>query len=66
MDIAVKHTLILWIRQQVLGARAAGIAPVLLDRHELYPDLSGPRLRSLEQLPALLEGRGGPDQKVQA
>ena len=42
------------------GARAAGIAPVLLDRHELYPDLAGPRLLSLEELPALLGGTAAP------
>ena len=48
------------------GARAAGIAPVLLDRHDLYPDVAGVRLRELAELSALLEGRGGPGQKVQA
>lgn len=47
------------------GARAAGLAPVLLDRHDLYPDVAGPRLRSLQELPALLDRTGGP-QKVQA
>lgn len=48
------------------GARAAGIAPVLLDRHDLYQDVAAPRLRSLEELPALLDRAAGPDQKVQA
>lgn len=48
------------------GARSAGLAPVLLDRYELYADADGPRLRSLEELPALLERVGGPGQKVQA
>ena len=43
----------------VAGARAAGIAPVLLDRHDLYPEVAGPRLRSLAELPALLQGAGG-------
>ena len=32
------------------GAGAAGIAPVLLDRHDLYPDLDAPRLKSIEEL----------------
>jgi len=48
------------------GARAAGLTPVLLDRHDLYPDVSDPRLRSLEELPALLDRAEGPGQKVQA
>jgi putative hydrolase of the HAD superfamily len=43
----------------VAGARAAGLAPVLLDRHDLYPDADAPRLRSVGELPALL-GDSGP------
>jgi len=39
----------------VEGARAAGVVPVLLDRHELYPDVSSRRIRSLRELPALLD-----------
>jgi putative hydrolase of the HAD superfamily len=38
----------------IAGARAAGIAPVLLDRHDLYPDEEAHRIRSIEELPALL------------
>ncbi len=38
----------------VEGARAAGIAPVLLDRHGLYPDSGVPRLRRIEELPGWL------------
>lgn len=40
----------------VAGARAAGIAPVLLDRFDLYPAADAPRLRSIEELPAWLDG----------
>ena len=39
----------------VEGARAAGVLPVLLDRHELYPDERSLRIRSLRELPALLD-----------
>jgi putative hydrolase of the HAD superfamily len=38
----------------VTGARAAGIAPVLLDRHDMYPDADAPRLRAIEELPRWL------------
>jgi putative hydrolase of the HAD superfamily len=38
----------------VAGALAAGIAPLLLDPHDLYPDLDAPRLRSISELPAYL------------
>lgn len=38
----------------VVGARAAGIGAVLLDRHDLYRDIDVPRIRSLTELPALL------------
>ena len=41
------------------GARAAGIAAVLVDRHGLYPDLDVPTVRSIGELPALLAGRTG-------
>jgi putative hydrolase of the HAD superfamily len=37
----------------VAGARAAGLAPILLDRHDLYPDVT-PRLRALSDLLSLL------------
>ena len=42
----------------VAGARAAGLAPVLLDRHDLYADVDAPRLRTLAELPAWLAARG--------
>jgi putative hydrolase of the HAD superfamily len=32
------------------GARAAGIFPLLLDRHDLYPDVDAPRLRRIHDL----------------
>jgi putative hydrolase of the HAD superfamily len=38
----------------VAGARAAGVVPVLLDRHDLYPDADSRRIRSLRELPGLL------------
>jgi len=38
----------------VEGARSAGIAPVLLDRHDLYPDVDAPRLRSIDEFEAWL------------
>ncbi len=41
----------------VVGARAAGIAPFLLDRHDLYPEVDAPRLRRIEDLPARLPAR---------
>jgi len=44
----------------VNGARAAGIAPILLDRHDLYPDARSHRIRSLCELPDLLGSRGRP------
>lgn len=40
----------------VEGARAAGLAPVLLDRHDLYPDVPAPRLRQLSDLLDWLDG----------
>ncbi len=42
----------------VEGARAAGITPVLLDRHDLYPEVGVTRLRSLEELPAWISANG--------
>jgi len=41
----------------VAGARAAGLAPVLLDRHDLYAEVDAPRLRTLRDLPRWLEAR---------
>jgi putative hydrolase of the HAD superfamily len=38
----------------IVGARAAGIAPILLDRHDLYGDLEERRVRSIRELPAML------------
>jgi putative hydrolase of the HAD superfamily len=38
----------------VAGARAAGLAPVLLDRHDLYREIDAPRLRSILELPRWL------------
>ena len=40
----------------VEGARSAGIAPVLLDRHDLYPDADAPRVQSIEEFEAWLAG----------
>jgi putative hydrolase of the HAD superfamily len=40
----------------VAGARAAGVAPLLLDRHDLYTTVDAPRLRSLAALPEWLKG----------
>ena len=40
----------------VAGAKAAGITPVLLDRHDLYPDVDALRLGSIRELPGLLDG----------
>jgi putative hydrolase of the HAD superfamily len=39
----------------VAGARAAGIAPVLLDRHDVYTDAGVPRLTRIEELPGWLD-----------
>lgn len=43
----------------VNGARAAGITPILLDRHDLYPAAEVPRLRSVTELPGWLQERFG-------
>jgi FMN phosphatase YigB (HAD superfamily) len=42
----------------VVGARAAGIRPVLLDEGDLYPDADCPRVRSLAQLAEHLDPPG--------
>lgn len=42
----------------VVGARAAGIRPVLLDEAGLYPDVDCPAVRSLGELAAHLAPRG--------
>jgi putative hydrolase of the HAD superfamily len=41
----------------IAGARAAGLTAVLLDRHDLYPDVEAPRLRSIGELPAWIGAR---------
>jgi putative hydrolase of the HAD superfamily len=41
----------------VAGARAAGLTPVLLDRHDLYAATDVPRLRSIAELPGWLSSR---------
>ena len=38
----------------IRGAHAAGIRPLLLDRHDLYPEPDAPRLQSIERLPGWL------------
>lgn len=38
----------------VKGARAAGITPILVDRHDFYADADVARVRALGELPALL------------
>lgn len=43
----------------VVGARAAGITAVLLDRHGLYPDADAPRLASITELPGWLAREAG-------
>ncbi len=39
----------------VEGARAAGIVPILLDRHDLHTEVASARIRSLDELPGLVE-----------
>jgi len=41
----------------VAGARAAGLTPLLLDRHDLYASADVPRLRSIAELSAWLSSR---------
>jgi len=43
----------------VVGARAAGIRPILLDEAGLYPDVDCPRVRSLTELAEHLDPPGG-------
>ncbi len=43
----------------VVGARAAGVRPVLLDEADLYPEADCPRVRSLAELAGHLDRRGG-------
>ena len=43
------------ITMDVGGARAAGLAPVLVDPHDDHPELDVPRIASLLELAALLE-----------
>jgi putative hydrolase of the HAD superfamily len=38
----------------VLGARAAGLTPVLIDRYDLQPQADCRRVRSLKELPAII------------
>jgi putative hydrolase of the HAD superfamily len=38
----------------VKGAKAAGIVPILLDRHDLHTEVPSARIRSLDELPGLL------------
>jgi len=38
----------------VAGAHAAGLRPILLDRHDLYADEEAPRIRDLAELPEWL------------
>lgn len=41
----------------VVGARAAGLTAVLLDRHDLYATVDAPRLRSIDELPGWISSR---------
>jgi putative hydrolase of the HAD superfamily len=41
----------------IVGARAAGLTAVLLDRHDLYATVDAPRLRSIAELPDWLASR---------
>jgi putative hydrolase of the HAD superfamily len=43
----------------VEGARSAGITPVLVDTHGLYPSLDVRRLASIRELPGLIDGARG-------
>jgi len=40
----------------VVGARNAGLTPVLIDRHQSYPDWDVPRLSSISEVPGWLRG----------
>ena len=41
----------------VKGAKAAGIVPILLDRHDLHAEVPSARIRSIDELPGLLGER---------
>ncbi len=41
----------------VKGAKAAGIVPILLDRHDLHRQVPSARIRSLDELPGIVDGR---------
>jgi putative hydrolase of the HAD superfamily len=57
MGVGVEHAIYLGDvpAVDIAGARAAGLAPVLLDRHDLYRDLDVPRLRSIQELISRLD-----------
>ncbi len=42
----------------VAGAVAAGVAAILLDPYDVFPDCPAPRLRALAELPGFLAGSG--------
>jgi len=44
----------------VVGARAAGMTPVLIDEADLYPEADCHRIASIAELPALLADSTGP------
>jgi FMN phosphatase YigB (HAD superfamily) len=44
----------------IVGARAAGLTAVLLDRHDLSATVDAPRLRSIAELPGWLASRRPP------
>jgi HAD superfamily hydrolase (TIGR01549 family) len=48
-----------FVSVDVVGARAAGVRPILLDEAGLYPDADCPRVRSLSELADHLGPRGG-------
>jgi FMN phosphatase YigB (HAD superfamily) len=39
----------------VIGAKAAGVTGILIDRENKLPNIDCPRIRSLEELPPLVE-----------
>src|SRR5205823_2261742 len=53
LSLSVEAERILYVgneyRADVLGARAAGLIPVLIDRNQLYPHADCPRFNSLLQ-----------------
>jgi FMN phosphatase YigB (HAD superfamily) len=40
----------------IIPAREAGFEAILIDREDEYPDFTGPRVRSLSELEAMIEG----------